>query len=63
MPRHTPDRAPDAKIVAHDNGTLDSDASGPVDIILVDETHSTDVHHPTPDADNDVGADGENSLS
>jgi hypothetical protein len=40
-----PDRAPDGNVVAHDNKTPDSDASGPVDI---NETHSTVVHHPSP---------------
>ena len=53
---------PDIEVVVHDNGTPDSDASGPVDIILVDETHSAVVHHTTPDGDNDVGADGEDSM-
>jgi hypothetical protein len=64
-PRHVPDHVPsgsDVGAVVHDNGTLDSDASGPVDIILVDETHSTVVHHTIPDGDNDVGADGEDST-
>jgi Ras-related protein Rab-7A len=66
IPRHVPDRVPsgsDDGVVAHDNGSLDSDAAGPLDIILVDGTHSTTVvHHSIPDADNDVGADGENSM-
>jgi hypothetical protein len=39
---------PDSEVVVHDNGTLDSDAAGAVDIILVDETHSSVVHHPIP---------------
>ena len=33
-----------------------------MDIILVDETHSAAVRHIIPDADNDVGADKENSA-
>jgi hypothetical protein len=33
-----------------------------VDIILVDETHSAVVYHTIPDRDNDVGADGEDSM-
>jgi hypothetical protein len=39
---------PDIEVVVHDNGTPDSDASGPVDIILVDETRSAVVYHTTP---------------
>ena len=47
----------DNEVVAHDNGSLESDATSPVDIVLVDETHSAHiVHH------NDVGSDGENSI-
>ena len=33
-----------------------------MDIILVDETHSAIVHHTIPDGDNNVGADGEDSM-
>ena len=40
---------PDAEVVVHDYETLDSDAAGPVDIILVDGTHSGVVHHTIPD--------------
>jgi len=48
----------DDEIIAHDDGSLESGATTPVDIILVDETHSASVvHH------NDVGSDGENSIS
>ena len=63
--RHVSDlvpSGPDVEIVIHDDGTLDSDASDPVDIILVDETHSAVVHHTIPDRDNDVGVDGEDSM-
>ena len=58
--RHVTDlvpSGPDVEVVVHDDDTPDSDASGPVGIILVDETHST-----IPDGDNDVGADGEDST-
>lgn len=61
MPRHVLDgvpSGPDGEVVAHNNGTLDSDSAGPVDIILVDETRST-----VADADNGVGANRENSMS
>jgi Ras-related protein Rab-7A len=55
-----PDRVPGGsndEVVAHDNATLESGAASPVDIILVDETHSVSiVHH------NDVGSDRENSM-
>ena len=51
-----------SRVVVHDIGILDSGASGPVDIILVDETHSAVVHHITPGADNDVGNDRLNSA-
>jgi Ras-related protein Rab-7A len=47
----------DDEVVAHDNGSLESGATSPVDIILVDETHSASVAH-----HNDVGSDGENSI-
>ena len=53
---------PDIEVVVHDNGTPDSHASGPVDVILVDETHSAVVHHAIPDGDNDVGAEWEDSM-
>jgi Ras-related protein Rab-7A len=60
IPRHVLERVPsgsDGEVVAHDNGTLDSDSAGPVDIILVDETHPT-----IPDANSDAGVDGENAM-
>ena len=44
----------DDEVAAHDNGSLES---SPVDVILVDETHSASVVH-----FNDVGSDGENSI-
>ena len=47
MPKHEPDRAPGDEVVAHDNEPLDLGASGPVDITLADETHSTVVHNPS----------------
>jgi Ras-related protein Rab-7A len=46
----------DDEVVSHDNGSVESGAPSPVDIILVDETHSASVHH------SDVGSDGENSI-
>ncbi|KAF8502932.1 hypothetical protein F5888DRAFT_1125636 [Russula emetica] len=47
----------DDEVVVHDNGSLESGAASPVDMILVDETHSASVlHH------NDVGSDWENSI-
>jgi hypothetical protein len=47
----------DDEVVAHDNGFLESGAASPVDVILVDETHSASVvYH------NDVGSDRENSI-
>ena len=59
IPTQGPDRVSsesDDEVVAHDNGSLESGDTRPVDIILVDETHSASVvHH------NDVGSDGENS--
>ena len=43
--------------VAHDNGSLESGTAGPVDIILVDETHSASiVHH------NDISSNSENLM-
>ena len=60
MPTQGPDHVsnrPDDEVVAHDNGFLEPDSASPVDIILVDETHSASViHH------NDVGPDRENSI-
>jgi hypothetical protein len=60
MPTRGPDRVSsgsDDEIVAHGNESLESGAASPVDIILVDETHSASVlHH------NDVGSDRENSI-
>ena len=53
---------PGVGVVVHDDDTPDSDTSGPVAIILVDETHSAVVHHTIPDGDNVVGADGEDST-
>jgi hypothetical protein len=52
MPRHVFNHVsggPGVGVVVHDSGTLDSDAAGAVDIILVDESHSGVVHHPIPD--------------
>ena len=46
------------EVVAHDNGSLESDAASPVDIILIDETLSMGVI-----PHNNVSSDGENSLS
>ena len=46
--------SPDDEVVVHNDDSLDSDASGPVDIILVDETHPAVVHHTGPDGDNDI---------
>ena len=43
------------RVVVHDIGVLDSGASGPAGIILVDEAHYAIDHHIIPDADNDVG--------
>jgi hypothetical protein len=60
IPTQGPDRVScgsDDEVVAHDNGSLESCAAIPVDIILVDETHSASiVHH------NDVGSDRENTI-
>jgi Ras-related protein Rab-7A len=60
IPTQGPDRVSrgsDDEVVAHDNGSLESCAASPVDIILADETHSASVvHH------NDVGSDRENSI-
>jgi Ras-related protein Rab-7A len=60
MPKHVLDGVPsgsDGEVIAHDNGILDSDTGSPVDIILVDEAHST-----VADADNCVSADREHSM-
>jgi hypothetical protein len=48
----------DDEVVAHDNGSLESGATSPVDVILVDETRSASVvRH------NDGGSDRENSKT
>lgn len=47
----------DNEVIAHDNRSLESGATSPVDIILVDKTHSTNiVHH------NHVSLNWENSI-
>jgi hypothetical protein len=55
-----PDRfsaGPDDEVIAYENESLESGTASPVDVILVDETHSASgVHH------NDVGSDRENSI-
>jgi Ras-related protein Rab-7A len=60
IPTQGPDRVSsgsDDEVAVHDDGSLESGAASPVDIILVDETHSASVvHH------NDVGSDRENSI-
>ena len=47
----------DDDVVAHDDGSLESGAAIPVDIILVDESYST-----SPDHNNDADSDGESSM-
>ncbi|KAF8502813.1 hypothetical protein F5888DRAFT_1667366 [Russula emetica] len=60
IPTQGPDRVSsgsDDEVAVHDNGSLESGAGSPVNIILVDETHSASVvHH------NDFGSDRENSI-
>lgn len=63
MSRHVPAPVlyePDDEAVVRDNGNIDSGAAGPENIILVDETRV--LHPATPNANNDVGADWENST-
>ncbi len=67
IPTRGPDHASsgsDAGAIAHGNGSLESGSASSVDIIVVDETHSANiVHHTIPNIDdNDVAAEGENSM-
>ena len=57
IPAQGHDGVSDDEVVAHGDESLGPDGASPVDIILVDETHSASVvYH------NDVGSDGGNSI-
>ena len=57
LPTQGPSSRSDDEVVPHDNGFLESGTASPVDIILVDKTHSASIMH-----HNDVGSDRENSI-
>lgn len=56
--------ASDEEVGVHDDGNLGSDTSESEDIVCVDETRPTVtvIHHTLPEANNDIGADGECST-
>ena len=63
--RHPPPRVPSAsddEVGVHDDANLGSDTSESEDIICVDETRPSVIHHTLPEANNNVGADGECST-
>ena len=54
--------ASDDEVGVNDDGNLGSDTSESEDIVCVDETRPPVIHHALPEANNDVGADGECST-